>query len=49
MKKITITTKNFKELNKEEKEKIIEKYRDINTNFDDWHQFIIDDWKLKTY
>lgn len=46
MKKKTINLYSFNELNEEQKEKVIENYADINTNYD-WHNYILEDWKEK--
>ncbi|MEM3335451.1 MAG: hypothetical protein QXY47_05415 [Thermoplasmata archaeon] len=46
-KTIKLKTYTFDELKDEVKEKVLEKYRDINVNYDGWHDFIIDDWKRK--
>jgi hypothetical protein len=46
-KTIKIKTYTFDELKDEVKEKVLEKYRDINVYFDGWHDFIIDDWKMR--
>tara|TARA_Y100000310_G_scaffold309683_1_gene354052 strand:+ start:302 stop:904 length:603 start_codon:yes stop_codon:yes gene_type:complete len=41
MQQITINTYKYKELSKEAKEKVINKFQDINVNYD-WWEFIID-------
>jgi hypothetical protein len=46
-KTITVKTYTFDELSNEVKEKVLERYRDINVDYDGWHDFIIDDWKAK--
>jgi len=46
-KTITVKTYTFDELLEEAKEKVLERYRDINVDFDGWHDVIIDDWKMK--
>jgi hypothetical protein len=46
-KTIKIKTYTFDELKDEVKEKVLEKYRDINVDYYGWHDFIIDDWKMK--
>lgn len=35
----------FSELSKEAKEHALEKLRDINVNYQDWHDFTLDEWK----
>lgn len=42
----TITTYNFDELSEAAKQKALEKLADINTDFDDWHNFIFEDAKM---
>ena len=42
METITIQAYKFSELNKEAKEKVLNKYGDINVNYD-WHEFMVDD------
>lgn len=37
----------FDELSEESKQKAIEKNRDFYTDFNDWHEFVIDDWKTR--
>ena len=37
----------FQELSKEAQEKALDELRDVNVDFDDWHQFILEDWKEK--
>jgi len=46
MKTKTINCLLFSELNAEQKEKVIENYRDINIDCD-WYSFTLDDWKEK--
>lgn len=29
------------------KEKVFENYHDFNVDFDDWHDFLLDNWKEK--
>lgn len=41
MKKHTITTKQFDELNKEEKKQVLKNYWDINVEHDDWDNLIL--------
>ena len=36
----------YDEPTKEQQTKAIERYRDINTDFDQWHDFITDEWKV---
>ena len=35
----------FDELSDDVKQKVIEKYYDINVDFSDWYEFVIDDFK----
>jgi hypothetical protein len=42
----TINAYEFHELSEKVKLKVLDKYRDINTDYD-WYEFVIDDWKEK--
>lgn len=41
----TLVTYNLSELDPAIQEKIIERNRDINVDFDDWHDFVLDYWQ----
>jgi len=45
--KKTFKVFNFKELNEEVKEKVLEKFRFVNVESDDWYEFLIEDFKEK--
>jgi hypothetical protein len=47
MQTITIKTYSFKELKDEARQKALEKFRDINVDYDDWSEPVIEDWKEK--
>jgi len=47
MKIKTINLLSFKELNEDQKKKVIENYNLINVDDDEWHNFIIEEWKEK--
>lgn len=42
---ITFTAYHFAELNEAAKKKALEHFRDINTDYDQWADFILEDWK----
>lgn len=44
MKTITVNLYKFNELSEEAKQATIEKYRDINVDYDGWHDFIIEEY-----
>lgn len=44
MKKHTITTYEFNELKPEVQEKTLNRYRNFNTDYYDWYNFLLDDW-----
>lgn len=47
MRTISVNVFKYKELSKKAKEKVLEKYRDINTGDTEWHEFTLDEWKTK--
>jgi hypothetical protein len=46
-KQLTFTAYSYDELSEDAKEKALEKLYDINVEFDDWHECILDMWKDK--
>jgi hypothetical protein len=44
---MTINTYKINELAPDIREKVITKYRDINVDYDGWHDFVLEDWKQK--
>lgn len=47
MKTISINLYSFSELSPEVQAKVLEKHRYTNTEFNDWHSFILEDWVQK--
>jgi hypothetical protein len=47
MRTISVNVFKYKELSKKAQEKVLEKYRDINTEDQEWYEFTLDEWKTK--
>lgn len=47
MRQATVKVYSFKELDDTAKNKVLEESRSINVEFDDWHDYILDEWKAK--